>query len=106
MQTATQYIPAVIFLAIVVALVWAGFKRADRMRAKAAAQMDAHLKAVDRNTEAVERIAAAPEARNQNRSSVSGSYREQTPPTKEEIAGMSEQELYDAFGTRYPKTSN
>jgi hypothetical protein len=28
------------------------------------------------------------------------------PPTKEEIAKMSEQELYDAFATRYPKNSN
>jgi hypothetical protein len=56
MQTATQYIPAAIFLAIVVALVWAGFRRTDRIRARAAAQMDAHLKAVNRNTEAVERI--------------------------------------------------
>ncbi len=27
-------------------------------------------------------------------------------PTKEEIAKMSEQELYDTFGTRYPKNSN
>jgi hypothetical protein len=105
MQTATQYIPAVIFLAIVVSLVWAGFKRADRIRAKAAAQMDAHLKAVNRNTEAVERIAAALEARNQNRSSVSGPDKERTPPTKEEITGMSEQELYDAFGTRYPNSN-
>jgi hypothetical protein len=65
MQTAMNYIPAAIFLAIAFLLVWAGFNRADRIRAKAAAQMDAHLKAVNRNTEAVERIAAALEARNQ-----------------------------------------
>jgi hypothetical protein len=64
MQTATQFVPAAIFLAIVVALLWAGFRRADRIRAKAAAQMDAHLRAVNRNTEAVERIAAALEVRN------------------------------------------
>jgi alpha-D-ribose 1-methylphosphonate 5-triphosphate synthase subunit PhnG len=69
MQTATEYIPAAIFLAIVVLLVWAGFRRTDRIRAKAAAQMDAHLKAVNRNTEAVERIASALEAKNQTRPS-------------------------------------
>jgi hypothetical protein len=72
MQTATSYIPAAIFLAIAVLLVWAGFNRADRIRAKAAAQaaaqVDAYLKAVNRNTEATERIAAALEARNQTRS--------------------------------------
>jgi hypothetical protein len=66
MQIATDYIPAVIFLAIVVLLVWAGFRRTDRIRAKAAAQMDAHLAAVERNTQALERIAAAIETRNSN----------------------------------------
>ena len=67
MQIAMSYFPAAIFLAIVVLLVWSGFTRADRIRSKAAAQMDAHLRAVNRNTEAVERIAAALEARNQVR---------------------------------------
>jgi Flp pilus assembly protein TadB len=67
MKIATDYIPVVIFLAIAVLLVWAGFRRTDRIRAKAAAQMDAHLEAVNRNIEAVERIAAALEARNQTR---------------------------------------
>jgi hypothetical protein len=66
MQTATDYIPVAIFLVIVFFLVWAGFNRADRIRARYAAQMDAHLAAVERNTQAMERIAAAIEARNQN----------------------------------------
>lgn len=68
MQTVTQYIPAAILLAIVVWLVWLGFKRADHIRGKASAQMDEHLKAANRNAEAMERIAAALEARNQTRS--------------------------------------
>jgi Flp pilus assembly protein TadB len=68
MQTATSYIPAAIFLAIAFLLVWVGFSRANRIRAKAAAQMDAYLKAINRNTEATERIAAALEARNKTRS--------------------------------------
>ena len=71
MQIATSYIPAAIFLAIAFLLVWAGFNRADRIRAKAAALAGAHLaaylEAVNRNTEATERIAAALEARNQTR---------------------------------------
>jgi hypothetical protein len=71
MQTATSYIPAAIFLAIACLLVWASFNRADRIRAKAlaqaAAQTDAYLRAMDRNTEATERIAAALEALNQTR---------------------------------------
>jgi hypothetical protein len=66
MEIATNYIPAAIFLAIVCFLVWAAFSRAARIRAKAMAQMDAHLKAVNRNTEAVERIAAALEAKKSN----------------------------------------
>jgi hypothetical protein len=36
---------------------------------------------------------------------VRGPYKKRQP-TKEEIANMSEQELYDTFGTRYPKNSN
>jgi hypothetical protein len=67
MQFVKEYVPAAIFLSVVVFLVWAGFRRADRIRAKSAAQMDAHLKAVNRNTEAVDRIAAALEAKNQTR---------------------------------------
>jgi hypothetical protein len=66
MQAVTSYIPAVVFLAIFVLLVWAGFRRADRIRAKYAAQIDDQLKALNKNTEAVERIAIALEARNQN----------------------------------------
>ena len=45
MQTVTSYIPAAIFLAIAVLLVWAGFNRADRIRAKAAAQAAAQVDA-------------------------------------------------------------
>jgi hypothetical protein len=67
MRTVTDYIPAAIFLVILFFLVRAGFSRADRIRARHAAQMDAHLTAVERNTQALERIAAAIEARNQNR---------------------------------------
>jgi len=68
MQTVTSYIPAAIFLAIAGSLVWAGFNRVARIREKAAAQMDIQVNAVNRNTEAIERVAAALEARNQARS--------------------------------------
>jgi hypothetical protein len=67
MQSLTSYIPAAGFLAILVLLVWAGYRRADRVRAKYVGQMDAQIEAMNKNTEAVERIASALEARNQNR---------------------------------------
>lgn len=66
MRTVTDYIPMLIFLAIFFFLVWAGFSRTDRIRAKAAAQTDAYLAAMNRNADAAERIAAALEVRNQN----------------------------------------
>jgi hypothetical protein len=63
-----QTVTAAIFLAIAGSLVWAGFNRVARIREKAAAQMDIQVNAVNRNTEAIERVAAALEARNQARS--------------------------------------
>jgi hypothetical protein len=93
MQTATSYIPAAIFLAIGFLLVWAGFNRADRMRAKAAAQaadqMDVYLKAINRNTEATERIAAALEARNQTRPLGTDGCQTRTPqPSNQDNGGL------------------
>jgi hypothetical protein len=68
-QTLTSYIPAAGFIAIAVFLIWVGFSRTTRIRARAeaiaAANLEAQLKAVNRNTEALERIATVLEARNQ-----------------------------------------
>ena len=73
-QTLTSYIPVAVFLAIATFLVWAGFQRVARIRADAEARADARtqafleaqLKGMHRTSEAVERIAAALEARNQS----------------------------------------
>jgi hypothetical protein len=64
----TNFIPGIGFVLIVGVLVWIGFSRAARIRARAYAQGEAYLKAMDRSNLALERIAAALEARNQNTS--------------------------------------
>jgi hypothetical protein len=69
-QTLTSYIPVAVFLAITAFLVWAGLNRAGRTRAEAEARADARMEAqskdLNRTSEAIERIAAALEARNQS----------------------------------------
>jgi hypothetical protein len=68
-QTLASYIPVAVFLAVIALLVWSGVNRAARLRAEAEARADARIetqtKDLNRSSEAIERIAAALEARNQ-----------------------------------------
>lgn len=66
MEPWTNFIPGIVLCLIVAGIMWAGYSRTARIRSRAFAQGEAYLKTMERSSAALERIAAALEARNQN----------------------------------------